>query len=98
MKIIWTNKAKVSFAEIIENLDIQWSSKIVNNFVLDTKKTLSQIRNNPFMYVATKKNNNIRRGFINKHVSLFYKVKKDNNIIELLLFWSNRKNPNDLKY
>jgi hypothetical protein len=35
----------------------------------------------------------IRKGFVSRFTSLFYRVKKQKNEIDLLEFWDNRKHP-----
>jgi hypothetical protein len=52
---------------------------------------------NPKMYKATGKEE-IRRAVITKQTSLFYHINEVSNLITLLAFWDNRKNPNDLIY
>lgn len=98
MKVIWTGKAKISFSKILEYLNENWTQREIDNFADETRKVIFQIRQNPFMYIASKKNKNIRKGFVNKKVSLFYRVRKRKKEIELLLFWNNLQDPEDIKY
>ena len=45
------------------------------------------------MFVASGKRKDIRKGFVNKFVSLFYKVYPRKKEIELLIFHDNRQDP-----
>jgi len=98
MKIIWTSKAKNSFSLILNYLNKEWTEKEKIKFVSETTKILSLINQNPYMFIASTKNNTIRKAFINKHISLSYRIKKSKNTLELLLFWSNLQNPKKLDY
>ena len=98
MKVIWTGKAKISFSKILDYLNENRTQREIDNFADETRKIIFQIRQNPLMYIASKKNKNIRKGFVNKKVSLFYRVRKRKKEIELLLFWNNLQNPEDLEY
>jgi len=93
LKIIWTNSALSSFSEIIDFLEITWGEKYIQEFYLLTKKTITQIQENPFQFKASIKNPDIRKGFIHKHVSLYYKVSESLHHIELLYFHDNRRKP-----
>lgn len=90
MKVIWTNSALSSFSEIIDFLEITWGVKYIQEFYLLTEKTITQIQENPFQFKASKKHPLIRKGFIHKNVSMFYRVSEKLNQIELLYFHDNR--------
>ena len=98
MKIYWTPTAKATYLRIINYLEISWTSKEVNNFMDEVDSLLDQITLNPYMFEASRKKHNVRRGFVTKHTSLFYRVKPRKKVIELLVFWNNRKYPGDLSY
>jgi len=96
MQIKWTDKAEESFAAIIDYLSENWSQKEVNDFIEKTDKVIDNISQNPSMYAVSIKRKNVRRALIGKLTSLLYTV-KHKTIIELLLFWDNRRNPKKLK-
>lgn len=37
MKVIWTNKAKISFNKILDNLNENWTQKEIDNFADETR-------------------------------------------------------------
>jgi len=45
------------------------------------------------MFVATDRRRNVRKGFVNELVSMFYKVYPRKKEIELLRFWDNGQDP-----
>jgi hypothetical protein len=49
------------------------------------------------MFVATEKRKNVRKGFVNNLVSLFYKVYPRKKEILLVKFHDNRQNPKKIK-
>ena len=97
MKVIWTPTALKSYFKIFNFLNENWTKKEVENFVNQTDKIIEQIAKNPKMFVATEKRKNVRKGFVNNLVSLFYKVYPRKKEIQLLKFHDNRQNPKKIK-
>lgn len=98
MKIIWTYTAKGTFAQILEYLLENWTTKELDKFTKEVRNIIGQIEANPYMFESSSKNNSVRKGLVNNLVSLFYRVQPQKKEIELLLFWNNRQNPKKLKY
>ncbi|SDH18987.1 Plasmid stabilization system protein ParE [Dyadobacter soli] len=91
MPVRWTAEAEKSFTDIIAHLETNWSEKEVRKFIRKTKDVLKQISVFPLMYEASRARPGVRKGFVTKQCTLFYKVKKDH--IVLLSFWDNRRKP-----
>ena len=98
MKVKWTNEAVETFEQIIENIFINWSQKEVSKFIEQTEQTIELIKNSPYMFVASTKNKQVRKGYVNRLTSMFYQINFKNNEIEILSFWNNRQNPNKNKF
>ena len=96
MKIIWTPRSLKTHLNIIDYLNENWTIKEIHKFVLETETTIKQISQNPYMFQAIDEDKAIRKGFVNKIVSLFYRVNSANEEEELLVFWNNRQNPSRL--
>jgi len=94
MKINWTPESINTFEQIIENIYKYWTQKEVIIFIKQAEKTIEQIRTNPYMFVTSNKKMQVRKGFVNSLISIFYKVDIQNNKIDILTFWNNRQNPN----
>ena len=59
------------------------------------EKLLEQISKNPKMYKASNKRKNLRKCFLSKQTSIYYRVQ--NEYIEVVSFRDNRKDPDSLK-
>lgn len=94
LNIRWTKRAEKSFDEIVERIEERWSEKSAKKFVRKTDKVLDLMSDNPLMFPESKKKG-IRKGLITKQTSVYYRVFK--NIIRLITFRDNRKDPKKLK-
>ena len=95
VKIHWTDEAKLTFDNIVNYLEREWSEKEVRKFIAKSNNVLELISKNPQMFKTTKKKN-VHRGFVVPQVSLIYRIQKTE--IELLSFWDNRQNPKKSKF
>ena len=98
MKISWTPTSRLTYFKILDYLLKNWTIKEVENFIYKTEHTLAQIAENPYMFKASKKMKNVRKGLLTKHNSLYYRVKPRKKVIELITFWDNRQNPLKIKH
>jgi len=95
MEIVWTNLAKITYFEVIENLNTYWSKKETNHFIKLTNKSLTNIETGKIKHRIVLYHT-IRKCVIHKNVSLFYKEDYKNNKIILITFFNNRMNPKSL--
>lgn len=98
MRVNWTPEAVDTFKQIIENLNVYWTQKEINIFIEQTELIIRYIQQNPYLYKSTSKNKQVRKGFVNRLVSMFYKVNFDNKEIEIITFWNNRQDPKKNKF
>jgi plasmid stabilization system protein ParE len=98
MKITWTPKALQSYFGIFNFLTQRCTKKEVETFIDQTDRIIEQISENPYMFVATDKRRNVRKGYVNELVSMFYKVYPRKEEIELLRFWDIRQDPTKQEY
>lgn len=97
MKITWTPEAKESYNELIENLNIYWTDKEITKFINQTEHTILLIQSNPYMFKVLEQNRNIRKGFVNKLVSMYYRINTQKQTILIVLFLNNRQNLDNIK-
>jgi plasmid stabilization system protein ParE len=97
MKISWTPTARQTYFTVLEYLSIAWTKKEVENFISRTEHTIFQISKDPYMFKASQKKQNIRKGLITEHNSLYYKVDPKKKEIVLLTFRDNRQDPSKIK-
>lgn len=97
MKIVWTRMARVTYFEVLENLDKYWTSKEIGVFHRLTEENLLQITSRKTLHPRIDTNSEIRRIIIHPHVTLFYKIDEVENHLVLITFFNNRMNPGSLK-
>jgi plasmid stabilization system protein ParE len=93
-KIIWSSTAKNSFHEEIDFIFLKWNSIEVFRFEKLVTEEIERLVSNPL--IGKRSYNDIYSLSISKQTTLFYRIDKDSNLIELMLFWNNLKNPQDL--
>jgi len=93
MTVNWTPTARETFFIILEYLDQTWTKREVQKFIEEVQKVLSQIEDNPEMFPVSKEIRNLRKGFITKHTSFYYRIKLEKKELELITFWDNRQDP-----
>ena len=94
MKISWTPQAKISYFNIIEYLQEEWTDKEIKKFAHKTEVILKLISKNPKVFIRSGKKD-IHKGFITKQISLYYKIEKEG--VVLLTFWNNSQSPDKLR-
>lgn len=98
MKLSWTPTARLTYFEVIDHLKKTWTEKEIVNFVNTVEKVLKQICDNPYMFKTTRKQKNVRKGFVTKYNTIYYRVKPRKKELELITFWDNRQNPKKMAY
>ena len=98
MRVVWSFKALQTYFTIVDYLKNEWGDNIAENFIIKVEKVIDEIRQNPYMFEASKKYKNVRKGFLDKHNLLFYRVKPRKEIIELLIFWDTRQDDKKIRY
>lgn len=98
MDISWTPIARRSYFKILDHLEEAWTEKEIQNFINEVNDLLEQIRHNPEMFQQSRGKKDIRKGFVTKHNTLYYRVRSRKKELQLLLFWDNRQDPDKLPY
>lgn len=93
-RIIWKKKAQNDYLKIVEYLREEYGRKSATKFINRVDTVSENIMRFPYAYPSSKKKN-IRKAFINKNTSMYYRV-HENSAVEFLFFWNNRRNPDDL--
>jgi len=60
-KVIWTPEALLSFKNILQYLQENWTEKEITNFIKATNNTVEYISKNPKMFRATNKKMSMKR-------------------------------------
>lgn len=98
MEIFWTPTAKRTYFKVLDHLEKNWTEREVQNFINEVETLLKQIKQHPGMFEESRKKRNVRRGFITKQNTLFYRIKPRKKELHLLLFWDNRNDPEKIVY
>ena len=97
MEVIWSERARITYFQVLNYLENNWSSHEIVRFINRTEAVIKAIKKNPGIYVPAVKQRNIRRAVIDKNNSFFYQVDEKKKIIFLLTFFDNRQNPQKWK-
>lgn len=94
-KIVWGYTAEQDYLSTLaywksNNQSNRYSLKLMEA----VEKTEDYIAQNPFMGVLIAAYKGVRKIRIMQHYSLIYSVEE--NIINIIAFWDNRRNPDDL--
>jgi len=93
LEIVWTKRAKIGYAKIIEYLDTHFTEKEIRNFVRQSHQFFELLSQYPEMLESSHKQKYVRRGPINKYTLLTYRLKPRKKQIELLNIRSSRQTP-----
>ncbi len=66
VEVLWTDKAKQTFSQIVEYLHREWTEKEVKKFINRTHEMLSTFQRYPEMCRPSQKRKNVRIGILNK--------------------------------
>jgi len=95
--VFWTDHALSELDLTIEYLESNFSDVEVARLARSIETTLADISRNPLMYPRSEKSGGIRRAVVLRFNTLYYRVNSDDWSIEVLSFFSNRKDPDSLE-
>ncbi|MBD3182970.1 type II toxin-antitoxin system RelE/ParE family toxin [Candidatus Poribacteria bacterium] len=98
MEILWTPTARHTYLKILDYLEKAWTEKETQNFISEVDCLLEQLKQNPEMFEESRKKRNVRKGFVTKYNTLYYRVRPRKKELQLLVFWDNRQDPEKLPY
>jgi len=92
--IFWSELSRQDYWENIDYLLEEWSAKEASRFIALVDKNINVIKQNPRIFAKTRYKN-IRAVVITPQITLYYRV-INRNIIELIRFWNNYQNPENI--
>ncbi len=92
-KIKWLGDASLSYYDEIDFIFLKWNDKEVEKFILLVDENLKRLSINPYIGIPVR---SIFRIVISQQTTLFYKVIENEKRIDLLIFFNNLKNPEEL--
>ena len=96
MKIYWTILADLSFQEEIDFILRKWNLSEAEKFVDLVDDFITTLSGSPYLGKKSEKED-IRVFVLSKQTTVIYEVFDDLNRIDLLLFWNNKRDQNELK-
>lgn len=94
-EIHWSTLAEETFAEEGYFILRKWNIDEVEKFSILVYDYIDCLNKNPTIGVFISKYS-VYSIVISKQTTLFYRILEDKNQIDLILFWSNKRNPKEL--
>jgi plasmid stabilization system protein ParE len=89
MKVTFTDQAAEQLEELADYLELEWSSKVRDNFLLKIESAVEIIAALPFAYPASELFPEFRRCVVTPQTSLYYQLQPDE--IEIVAILDNRR-------
>lgn len=96
MKVIWSEKAKLSYFRELDFILEKWNYQEVQNFIDLIDDFVFTLKSGIFEGKVSP-GTNLHSFVIAKQTTLYFDVNKKRNRIELLLFWNNLQDPKQLQ-
>ncbi len=97
-EVVWTARASKSYWQIIEYLAMEFGDNTVSAFVTTVHNKIELIASNPYLFRKSFSQTNVFITVIHKRTTLSYRYRPVKKRIELLIFWSTRRNPSKRPY
>ena len=92
-RILWTDHALDELDATVDYLQLKFSRAEISRLATAIESTISNIASNPLMYPESGKASGVRRAVILRFNSLYYRLNSDSESIEIISFFSNRRDP-----
>lgn len=93
-KIIWTDRALSDLRSIVTYLEENWTVKEIQKFARLLDLQLNRLIIHPFLFPESNKFKKIRKSFLTRQISIYYRV--INSEIQIISLFDNRQNPKKL--
>jgi len=74
----------------------EWNQKVKNDFVQKFNQKINQISKQPKACPKSSQFGGIYKCIVTKQTTFFYRINEKHQEIEIITFFDNRQNPNDL--
>ncbi|MGY5353436.1 type II toxin-antitoxin system RelE/ParE family toxin [Wenyingzhuangia aestuarii] len=95
-KVEWTDNALNELKEVFEYLELKWTERESKKLSQKIETTVKLIAENPSLFPQSK-HLEVRKAVVHKLNTIYYRENNNNKTVQILSFFSNRKNPNKLK-
>ncbi|KAB1066804.1 type II toxin-antitoxin system RelE/ParE family toxin [Tamlana haliotis] len=94
-KILWTDHAISELKETIEYIENKWTERELRIFSSKLDHTIELISKSPEIFPVSFEKKNIRKAVVENHNNIYYRINE--NSVEIVSLFSNKKNPNKKK-
>ena len=94
-KIIWQLSSEITYSDEIDYIYFKWNLKEVEKFQKLVIENLNRFSTNPLLG-KYESNLKIYSYVISNQTTPYYSINHNQNIVNLLIFWNNQKNPEGL--
>ena len=96
MKVFWTPEAIETYGQELNYIQQTWGQKTMLKFSKRVENCIRLLQNGTIEARYSKKTD-VHFFVISKQTSIVYRIYTSKNQIDLLLFWNNKRSPNNLK-
>ncbi len=90
--VIWAPKAKKDYNKNIDYLLLSFPIEAATNFIQEVEHTIHLIQQGNITFVSTEYKE-VYKIVIVPQITLFYRIYKESNTLQLARFWNNKKDP-----
>ncbi|MEQ1764716.1 MAG: type II toxin-antitoxin system RelE/ParE family toxin [Pyrinomonadaceae bacterium] len=95
-RLLWSDKALEELRRTFAYLEENFSDLEIRRVTAKLEFTLKLIVQNPFAFPHSQKSQGMRRALVTRHNTIFYRISR--NQVEILSFFSNRQDPDQLNF
>jgi len=95
-KIQWTENALNELKEVFEYLELKWTERESKKLSENIETTIKLISENPSLFPKSKEIK-VQKAVVHKLNTIYYRENNYEKTVQILSFFSNRKNPKNLK-
>lgn len=93
-KVVWTLKALESYPNNLNYLEQEWAERDVKRFAALVENKLELLSHQPTLGTPKSKSQPyVRRTVLHKRIVLIYRIRTQQEQIDLLLFWNTYQHP-----
>ncbi|TRX39423.1 type II toxin-antitoxin system RelE/ParE family toxin [Flavobacterium restrictum] len=90
-EIIFSKNAEKSLIDLLEHLELKWSIKVREKFILKLDKLIHLIQNEPEIFPKSQINKNQHRCVLSKQSTIYYRF--NSKKIRILSLFDTQQNP-----
>ncbi|MFN2458034.1 MAG: hypothetical protein ABR502_07530 [Chitinophagaceae bacterium] len=97
-EVVWTIRAAKTYWQIISYLQEEFGEPSVIEFVNTVNNKIELIISNPYLFRKSIIQRNIFLTGVHKRTTLVYRYQPIKKVVQLLVFWNTKMNPQNFKF